>query len=130
MFLYLWKSFHFVNLSGCPVLEDQTEDIVESASPSPTSSTENCEAVCVSDYDCADDELCCGTQCGGSTCYNPGLMAKFRSEEIVEEDPAADATTKKRRRKKKHRGYRKCAMADKFMQCMYETLSEEVCNEQ
>ncbi len=72
--------------------------------------SETCLETCVSDSDCATVELCCRTNCGGSTCLDPRFRAKYRSNN---EEP---------------NGVEKCQGADEFMKCAYDKIMERVCD--
>jgi len=90
-----------------------------SVSPHP----DNCPYSCLSHNDCAEREICCPTQCGGASCYNPGLRAKYRSADGVSVPGAAD----KSKKRKKFDASRKCAMADGFVQCLYDGIGKRIC---
>ena len=62
----------------CPALYQEKSDSRSSpedeASVSPVSSlhaANNCLYSCLTHMDCAEREICCPTQCGGASCYNP-----------------------------------------------------------
>ncbi len=66
----------------------------------------DCVDRCSSDGDCAEGELCCDTSCGGRACLDPEAKpAKYRSD---------------------NGGAAKCQVADKYMQCVYDSIKNQV----
>merc|ERR1712038_1300596 len=113
----------------CPALYQEKSDSRSSAedeaSVSPVSSlhaANNCLYSCLTHMDCAEREICCPTQCGGASCYNPSIRAKYRSADGISGAPD------KSKKRKKFDASRKCAMADGFLQCLYDGIGERICD--
>ena len=85
-------------LIACPVI-----DKLAAAKEKKKKKNPLCPDTCVSQSECASEELCCPNACGGNTCYNPRLASKYRSE-----DQKLAAT--------------KCKDADRFVLCLYNEM--------
>lgn len=107
----------------CPALYQKKPDSRSTPEDDASASLhgDNCPYSCLSHMDCAEREICCPTQCGGASCYNPSLRAKYRSADGV--SGAAD----KSKKRKKCDASRKCAMADGFVQCLYDGIGKRIC---
>jgi hypothetical protein len=83
-----------------------------------------CPESCLSHVDCAASELCCSTQCGGNSCFNPNFRSKYRSADA----PMTSRNKPTMSKKKKFDATKKCNVADGFVQCLYDGIGQRICS--